>query len=227
MVDKYKVDLKRPPEPIQLKDATGPHELSDERNYRYLDDLFKMTQLDPLEDLDSDYVYQLMNKNAPKLRVGGQYVPSNYPSTYPTYIGGVEEYAEDYAKHGPRKFYEDPDKGPEREVRDKDIIAVYDTQWNSPKGLGTLLHEARHRGVDDQMSSDIIKNSAITEEVFVRAMDTKYADSQTAENARWYIGKYLRDRGLTSSDEAIDAIISYGNKLEQKIINQKLNDKKD
>lgn len=77
------------------------------------------------------------------------------------------------------------------------------------------------------MSSDIIKNSAITEEVFVRAMDTKYADSQTAENARWYIGKYLRDRGLTSSDEAIDAIISYGNKLEQKIINQKLNDKED
>ena len=61
MVDKYKVDLKRPPEPIQLKDATGPHELSDERNYRYLDDLFKMTQLDPLEDLDSDYVYQQLN----------------------------------------------------------------------------------------------------------------------------------------------------------------------
>ena len=225
MVDKYKVDLKRPPEPIQLKDATGPHELSDERNYRYLDDLFKMTQLDPLADLDSDYVYQLMNKDAPDVKAMGQYATPD--ADYPKYLSGVKEYAEDYAKHGPRQFYEDPDKGPEREVRDKDIIAVYDTQWNSPKGLGTLLHEARHRGVDDQMSSDIIKNSAITEEVFVRAMDTKYADSQTAENARWYIGKYLRDRGLTSSDEAIDAIISYGNKLEQKIINQKLNDKKD
>lgn len=90
MVDKYKINLKKPPEPIQLKDATGPHELADERNYKYLDDLFKMEQLDPLADLDSDYVYQLMNKNAPKLKVGGQYVPSNYPSTYPTYIGALK-----------------------------------------------------------------------------------------------------------------------------------------
>ena len=215
MVDKYKVDLKRPPEPIQLKDATGPHELSDERNYRYLDDLFKMTQLDPLADLDSDYVYQLMNKDARKT------------ADYPKYLSGVEEYAEDYAKHGPRQFYEDPDKGPEREVRKGDVISVYDTQWNSPMGVGILLHEARHRGLDDDVSQKIISNSEIPEEVFVRAMDTKYADGETASQARDYIGVFLKKNGFKATDQAIDSIIKYSNGLEEQMIKQKLDAKED
>lgn len=219
--DKYKVDKTKRPKPIQLKDATGPHELSDERNYEYLDKLFKMQQLDPLADLDSDYVYQLMNEDAPNLRVMGQYVPSEYSGTYPEYLSGVKEYAEDYAKHGPRKFYEDPDKGPEREVMDRDVIAVYDEQWNSPKGLGILMHEARHRGVDDKVSSDIIRDSAIPEEVFVRAMDTKYADPEIAEEARGYIAQYLISKGADATPEAIDYIINYSNNLENLILKEK------
>ena len=225
MVDKYKVDLNKPPEPIQLKDATGPHELSDERNYKYLDDLFKMTQLDPLADLDSDYVYQLMNKDAPDVKAMGQYATPD--ADYPKYLSGVKEYAEDYAKHGPRQFYEDPDKGPEREVRKGDVIAVYDTQWNSPTGLGILLHEARHRGVKDDASQKIIDDSEIPEEVFVRAMDTKYADEDIASQARDYIGVFLRKNGFKATDQAIDAIIKYSNKLEKSIIEDKLGAKED
>lgn len=230
--DKYKVDKTKPPKPIQLKDATGPHELSDERNYEYLDKLFKMQQLDPLANLDSDNVYQLMDLNAPDIDPMGQYVPSDYrnkkgvPSTYPEYLSGVEEYAEDYAKHGPRKFYEDPDKGPEREVMDTDVIAVYDDQWNSPKGLGILMHEARHRGVDDKASSDIIKDSQIDEEVFIRAMDTKYADPETAKEARGYIAMVLLSNGADPSKEAIDSIINYSNKLEELIVEEKLKSEK-
>jgi len=224
--DKYKVDKTKPPKPIQLKDATGPHELSDERNYEYLDKLFRMEQLDPLANLDSDNVYQLMDLDAPDIKFKGHYVPSNYSSTYPKYLSGVEEYAEDYDKHGPRKFYKDPDKGPEREVMDRDVIAVYDDQWNSPEGLGTLLHEARHRGVDDQASSDIIKDSAIPEEVFVRAMDTKYSDPQTSKEARSYIAHYLISLGAEASAEAIDYIINYSNKLEELLVEEKLKSEK-
>ena len=224
--DKYKVDKTKPPKPIQLKDATGPHELSDERNYEYLDKLFKMEQLDPLANLDSDNVYQLMDLDAPDVSPMGQYVPSNYSSTYPKYLSSVKEYAEDYDKHGPRKFYTDPDKGAEREVMDKDVIAVYDEQWNSPKGLGILMHEARHKGVDDKASSDIIKDSAIPEEVFVRAMDTKYADPEIAEEARGYIAQYLIAAGAEPSAEAIDYIINYSNKLEELLVEEKLKSEK-
>jgi|TARA_R110002110_G_C13180906_1_gene693571 hypothetical protein len=224
--DKYKVDKTKRPKPIQLKDATGPHELSDERNYEYLDKLFEMQQLDPLADLDSDNVYQLMDLNAPDITPMGQYVPSDYRSTYPEYLSGVEAYAEDYAKHGPRKFYEDPDKGPEREVMDTDVIAVYDDQWNSPKGLGILMHEARHRGVNDKASSDIIKDSAIEEEVFLRAMDTKYANPEIAEEARGYIAQYLIAAGAEPSAEAIDSIINYSNKLEELLVEEKLKSEK-
>lgn len=225
MADKYKIDLKKPPEPIQLKDATGPHELADERNYKYLDELFKMQQLDPLADLDSDYVYQLMDKDAPDVKAMGQYARKT--ADYPKYLAGVKEYAEDYAKHGPRQFYEDPNKGPEREVRKGDVIAVYDEQWNSPKGLGILLHEARHRGLDDDVSQKIINNSHIPEEVFVRAMDTKYADPEIAKEARDYIGVFLKKNGFKATDQAIDTIIKYSNELEKQMINQKLDAKED
>ena len=62
--DKYKVDKTKPPKPIQLKDASGPpiHDLADDRNYEFLDMLFKRKEDDSLakEGLDPNYVYQLL-----------------------------------------------------------------------------------------------------------------------------------------------------------------------
>jgi hypothetical protein len=63
--DKYKIDKTKPPKPIQLKDASGPHELSDDRNYEFLETLFKMKEADPYakEAWDVDNVYQLMDES--------------------------------------------------------------------------------------------------------------------------------------------------------------------
>ena len=45
--DKYKVDKTQPPKVIQLSDASGPpiHDLSDERNYKFLQELFDKGKL--------------------------------------------------------------------------------------------------------------------------------------------------------------------------------------
>jgi hypothetical protein len=63
--------------------------------------------------------------------------------------------------------------------------------------------------------------------VFVRAMDTKYADPEIAKEARDYIGVFLKKNGFKVTDQAIDAIIKYSNELEKQMINQKLDAKED
>ena len=86
--DKYKVDKTQAPKPIQLKDASGIHELSDERNYEFLNELFKRKEADALVKsiYDVNPVFQIMDEKLSKdissppskggkISIRGQYSP--------------------------------------------------------------------------------------------------------------------------------------------------------
>lgn len=220
--DKYKVDKTKPPKPIQLKDASGPpiHDLADERNYEFLDMLFKRKEDDPLakEGLDPNYVYQLMDTDAPSVNVRGQY--ANPGADMITYLEGIKEYGDDYKKHGPREFYKDKDKGAEREVKKDDVITMYD-QWNTPQGIGTLIHESRHRGISKiPGAAELIQESQLGEESFVRALDVMYGDPLTSTAGLKYLEKALRQNGVSQENmkDLIATVLGIAQELEFKIL---------
>ncbi len=222
--DKYKVDKTKPPKPIQLKDASGPpiHDLADERNYELLDMLFKRKENDPLgkEGLDPNYVYQLMDTDAPSVSARGQY--ANPGADMVTYLEGIKEYGEDYKKHGPREFYKDKDKGAEREVKKDDVITMYD-QWNTPQGIDVLLHEARHRSIGTHPKAKaLVQESSLSEEAFVRALDVMYADPLTSAAGLNYLEKALRQNGVSEDlmDDMIDTVLNMAKELETKILKE-------
>ena len=185
--DKYKVDKTKPPKPIQLKDASGIHELSDERNYEFLNKLFEMKELDPFakEAYDVNAVYQLMDPKGKKANVRGFYVPEKYIGTASGYLKGIPEWLEDFEKHGPRLGGGD--------VKERDVVAVLGDAWNTEEGLDTLMHEFRHRAFKNNPNyQDIIKDTAIgvkefssgqkvnKEEMINRAFDVAYFGNQRA-----------------------------------------------
>ena len=185
--DKYKVDKTKPPKPIQLKDASGIHELSDERNYEFLNKLFEMKELDPFakEAYDVNKVYQLMDPKGEEANVKGFYAPETYKGTVSGYMKGIPEWLEDFKKHGPRLGGGD--------VKERDVVAVLDDAWNTEQGLNTLLHELRHRAFKNNPDyQDIIKDTEIgvkefssgqkvgREEMITRAFDVIYFGNKTA-----------------------------------------------
>ena len=291
MADKYKVDLNKPPEPIQLKDASGPpiHELSDERNYEFLNKLFKMKELDPFakEGYSVDNVYQLMDKDLSrditspfkkdksKWTGYGQYGPHLADLIYPLkrtkYKGGIKEQAINLGYEPGTKEYtyfvydtterkkvfkdyigkEGKSKGKSLVLEDikkyrpdllkgylgaKDVIAQYD-KWNTEQGLGTLIHEMRHKAFDyDLIAHGLIKDNLLNEEIFNRVMDVKYGDERTGKNAKRFIKEKIwnnpdlkNKHKLTSEDldEMVESIIKYGNNLEDRIIREKFDAKED
>ena len=259
--DKYKVDKTKPPKPIQLKDASGPpiHELSDERNYEFLNKLFKMKELDPFakESYSVDNVYQLMDedlsrditnpikKDKNKWTGYGQYAPHLADLIFPLKKNRKKDIVHDTTKlnkvfkdytdeQGISLVFEDlkkyrPDllKGT---LGAKDVIAQYD-QWNTDQGLGTLLHEMRHKAFEfehDPIAHSLIKQSEISEEIFTRVMDVKYGDEQTGENAKRFIKNLMKNDYKVKSeylDEAVESVIDYGNNLEDSIIRTKFDAK--
>tara|TARA_R110000824_G_scaffold22240_3_gene81676 strand:+ start:11001 stop:11828 length:828 start_codon:yes stop_codon:yes gene_type:complete len=259
--DKYKVDKTKPPKPIQLKDASGPpiHELSDERNYEFLNKLFKMKELDPFakESYSVDNVYQLMDedlsrditnpikKDKSKWTGYGQYAPHLADLIFPLKKNRKKDIVHDTTKlnkvfkdytdeQGISLVFEDlkkyrPDllKGT---LGAKDVIAQYD-QWNTDQGLGTLLHEMRHKAFEfehDPIAHSLIKQSEISEEIFTRVMDVKYGDEQTGENAKRFIKNLMKNDYKVKSeylDEAVESVIDYGNNLEDSIIRTKFDAK--
>jgi len=181
--DKYKVDYTKPPRPIQLKDASGPpiHELSDVRNYEFLNKLFEMKELDPFakEAYDVNIVYQLMDPKKRKATQKGFYVPKEYKGTASKYMSSIPEWLEDFEKHGPRLGGED--------VKQRDIVAILKDAWNTEEGMNTLIHEFRHRAFRNNPDyMDIIKDTKIgvkeftsgqkfgKEEIINRAFDAIY-----------------------------------------------------
>jgi hypothetical protein len=251
--DKYKIDKTKPPKPIQLKDASGPHELSDDRNYAFLETLFKMKEADPYakEAWDVDNVYQLMDeslakditnpfkKDKSKWTGYGQYGPHLADLIFPLRRNQNNDLVHDTRKlnkvfkdytdeQGVSLVFEDlkkfrPDllKG---RLGAKDVIAQYD-RWNTDQGIGTLLHEMRHKAFEsDPIAMELINNSKINEEMFTRVMDTKYGDEQTARNARTYIKFMLKQNGYKATDDNIDKIIKYGTNLHNDIMKAKSGD---
>ena len=189
--DKYKVDKTKPPKPIQLKDASGPpiHELSDERNYEFLNKLFKMKELDPFakEAYDVNKVYQLMDPKGKKSGTLGFYTPKEHTTGTSLYMSGIPEWQKDFETHGPRLGGGD--------VKQRDVVAVLENAWNTEQGLNTLMHEFRHRAFRNNPDyMDIIKDTEIgvkeftsgnkynREEIITRAFDAIYFKDQKAAN---------------------------------------------
>ena len=98
----------------------------------------------------------------------------------------------------------------------KDVIAQYN-QWNTEQGLGTLLHEMRHKAFEnDPIADTLIKQSQISEELFTRVLDVKYGDERTGKNAKRFIKEKIwnnpdlkNKHKLTSEDldEMVESII--------------------
>jgi hypothetical protein len=240
--DKYKIDKTKPPKPIQLKDASGPHELSDDRNYEFLETLFKMKEADPYakEAWDVDNVYQLMDENLAMDITNPFKKDTDKWTGYGQYGKHLENLIWDPKGYVQKVFkdYEN-EKGESRVLKDlvkyrpeflkgsqgkKDVIAQYD-RWNTDQGIGTLLHEMRHKAfANDPVAHKLIDDSQIGEETFTRVLDTKYGDEQTARNARRYIKITLERNGFEGTDENIDRIIKYGINLHNDIMKAKSGD---
>ena len=240
--DKYKVDKTKPPKPIQLKDASGIHELSDERNYEFLNKLFGMKELDPFakEGYSVDNVYQLMDKDLSRDITSPFKEDKSKWTGHGQYASDMERLLRDERGNVNRPFKEyETDQGQSRLLLDiikyrpdmlkgnrgkKDVIAQYD-QWNTEQGLGTLLHEMRHKAFEhDPIADTLIKQSQISEEIFTRVLDVKYGDEQTEKNAKRFIKDLLKNKyGVKKEDldEGVESIINYGNNLEDSIIRTK------
>jgi hypothetical protein len=200
--DKYKVDKTKPPKPIQLKDASGIHELSDERNYEFLNKLFEMKELDPFakEAYDVNVVYQLMDPKGKKSTVKGFYTPKEHPTGTSKYMSGIPEWKEDFKdtlqRKGDRvykKYGHGPREGPDRKIKERDVVAVLGDAWNTEQGMDTLMHEFRHRAFRNNPDyMDIIKDTKIgvkefssgkkysKEEIINRAFDAIYLKNSSA-----------------------------------------------
>ena len=166
--DKYKIDKTKPPKRIQLKDASGPHELSDDRNYEFLETLFKMKEKDPFakEGYSVDNVYQLMDENLAaditnpfkkdksKWTGYGQYGPHLADLIFPLKRNKNKDLVHDTTKlnkvfkdykdeQGISLVFEDIKKYRPDLLKGHlgaaDVIAQYD-QCNTDQGIGTLIH---------------------------------------------------------------------------------------
>jgi hypothetical protein len=225
--DKYKVDKTKPPKPIQLKDASGIHELSDERNYEFLNKLFEMKELDPFakEAYDVNVVYQLMDPKGKKSSTKGFYTPKEHPTGTSKYLSGIPEWKEDFKdtlqRKGNRvykKYGHGPREGSDRKIKETDVVGVLEDSWNTEQGLNTLMHEFRHRAFRNNPDyMDIIKDTAIgvkefssgqkfnKEEIITRAFDAIYFKDPRA--AKFIKAIKLTRREYNELNKAINDLV--------------------
>jgi len=189
-------ELERPT--IQLADASGPHPLADESNYEFLQKLFDAKEKDPLAKAgyDVDAVFQIL-KGKKGYRTYGVYDPdiAEQPDTNLNRIKRNFLYESDY---------EDIDRlAPEMSKANKGVIMM--EPWNTEEGLLTLIHEFRHKAIDDNpVLRKIVDDSGFPEELIVRAMDVKYYDKERAK-------EYLEKR--------YNKLTDYGQEKLNKVIN--------
>jgi hypothetical protein len=189
-------ELERPT--IQLADASGPHPLADESNYEFLQKLFDAKEKDPLAKAgyDVDAVFQIL-EGKKGYRTYGVYDPdiAEQPDTNLNRIKRNFLYESDY---------EDIDRlAPEMSKANKGVIMM--EPWNTEEGLLTLIHEFRHKAIDDNpVLRKIVDDSGFPEELIVRAMDVKYYDKERAK-------EYLEKR--------YNKLTDYGQEKLNKVIN--------
>ena len=189
-------ELERPT--IQLADASGPHPLADESNYEFLQQIFDAKEKDPLAKAgyDVDAVFQIL-EGKKGYRTYGVYDPdiAEQPDTNLNRIKRNFLYKSDY---------EDLDTlNPKMSKANKGIFMM--TPFNTEEGVKTLIHEFRHKAIDDNpVLRKIVDDSPFPEELIVRAMDLKYFNE---DKAKEYVKKYpLTEYGQELLAKTIDEL---------------------
>ena len=188
-------ELERPT--IQLADASGPQPLSDESNYKFLQQIFDAKEKDPLakEGYDVDSVFQILEG---KKGYGpyGSY-SSDLAKQSDTNLNKVER------NYLYKSDYEDLDRlAPKMSKANKGVVMM--EPWNTDEGILTLIHEFRHKAIDDNpVLKKIVDDSRFSEEMIVRAMDIKYFNDDKAK-------EFIEKRKLTE----------YGQELLTKTVNK-------
>ena len=180
-------ELERPT--IQLADASGPQPLSDESNYKFLQQIFDAKERDPLakKGYDVNAVFQILegekgyartNKDGKKVGTFGVYSPDidNQPDTNLNKLSTENRTALPF-----KSDYRDLDRlNPKMSKANKGIFMM--TPFNTEEGVKTLIHEFRHKAIDDDpVLKKIVDDSIFPEELIVRAMDVKYFDKERAK----------------------------------------------
>tara|TARA_R100001594_G_scaffold2047_5_gene8342 strand:+ start:1647 stop:2369 length:723 start_codon:yes stop_codon:yes gene_type:complete len=163
-------ELERPT--VQLADASGPHPLADESNYEFLQKLFDAKEKDPLAKAgyDVDAVFQILEGKKGYRTYGVN--TSDLAKQSDTNLNRIERnllYKSDY---------EDLDRlNPKMSKANKGVIMM--EPWNTEQGVITLIHELRHKAIDDNpVLQKIVDDSGFAEEYIIRSMDLKYFDDE-------------------------------------------------
>jgi len=177
-------ELERPT--IQLADASGPHPLADESNYKFLQQIFDAKERDPLAKAgyDVDAVFQILegekgytrtNKDGTKVGTFGAYISDidNQPDTNLNKLSTENRTALPF-----KSDYRDLDRlNPKMSKANKGVIMM--EPWNTEQGIITLIHELRHKAIDDNpVLQKIVDDSGFAEEYIIRSMDLKYFDDE-------------------------------------------------
>ena len=188
-------ELERPT--IQLADASGPQPLSDESNYKFLQQIFDAKEKDPLakKGYDVDSVFQIL-EGKKGYRTYGSY-SSDLAKQSDTNLNKVER------NYLYKSDYEDLDRlNPKMSEANKGVIMM--EPFNTEQGVLTLIHEFRHKAIDDDpVLKKIVDDSRFSEEMIVRAMDIKYFNDDKAK-------EFIEKRKLTE----------YGQELLTKTVNK-------
>ena len=172
-------ELKRPT--IQLADASGPQPLSDKSNYKFLQQIFDAKEKEPLAKIgyDVNSVFQIL-EGKKGYKASGAYSPD------------IAEQPDTNLNKEERDFlytsnYENLDRlAPKMSEANKGVIMMQ--PWNTDKGVKTLIHEFRHKAINENpVLKKIVNDSRFSEEFIVRAMDVKYFDKKEAKK---YVNKY-------------------------------------
>jgi len=172
-------ELKRPT--IQLADASGPQPLSDKSNYKFLQQIFDAKEKEPLAKIgyDVNSVFQIL-EGKKGYKASGAYSPD------------IAEQPDTNLNKEERDFlytsnYENLDRlAPKMSEANKGVIMMQ--PWNTDKGVKTLIHEFRHKAINENpVLKKIVNDSRFSEEFIVRAMDVKYFDKKEAKK---YVNAY-------------------------------------
>ena len=226
-------ELERPT--IQLADASGPQPLFDESNYKFLQQIFDAKERDPLakKGYDVDAVFQILegekgyartNKDGKKVGTFGVYSPDidNQPDTNLNKLSTENRTALPF-----KSDYRDLDRlNPKMSKANKGIFMM--TPFNTEEGVKTLIHEFRHKAIDDDpVLRKIVDDSRFSEELIVRAMDVKYFDKERAKEyvERFNLTEYGQEQLAKTINELEEASVPKKEEKEEPSFFSKMKEK--
>ena len=202
-------------EPIQLYDASGPHELADKRNNKFLQELFDKKEKDPVAKSVYD-VKSVVQRKKDDLDVHG------------TFIKDVKSFNTEGLY---KEIYNDIINNSKK--LSKTDKAIYMSEpWNTSTGVETILHEFRHKAFNDNPSlKNVIKKTQNFilkkyddetlaeeyEEILTRFMDIKYHND---ERAKEYLRTYYT-ANFIDDNKSFQKIVQNDIKEIENILNKK------